>query len=152
MSDDIKIRAYNTDFIKDNLSWLHNDDGSIKPFTLLGSINVEIDKQIKEIEEKLGKEENKKGLFFELSEKKAKHIQQKSLFDTKIKALDDLLRKEAGDIKNNGKLYNEPNYTIANIKKDIPNSTEVSILSDDLVEEKKNQLKEEPKADISKLH
>ncbi len=152
VTDDIKIRVYNTDFVKDNLSWLHNDDGSIKPFTLLGSINVELDKQIKDIEEKLGKEDDKKGLFFELSEKTAKHKQQKNLFDAKTKALDDLLRKEAGDIKNNAKLYNEPNYTIANIKKDIPNLTEASILSDDSVEEKKNQLKEEPKADISKLH
>ena len=152
VTDDIKIRVYNTDFVKDNLSWLHNDDGSIKPFTLLGSINVELDKQIKDIEEKLGKEDDKKGLFFELSEKTAKHKQQKNLFDAKTKALDDLLRKEAGDIKNNAQLYNEPNYTIANIKKDIPNLTEASILSDDSVEEKKNQLKEEPKADISKLH
>lgn len=150
--DDIKVRVYNTDFVKDNLSWLHNDDGSIKPFTLLGSINVELDKQIKDIEEKLGKEDDKKGLLFELSEKSEKHKQQKNIFDDKTKALDDLLRKKAGYIKNNATLYNEPNYTIANIKKDIPNITETSIISDDAVGEKKSQLKEEPKADISKLH
>jgi wobble nucleotide-excising tRNase len=150
--DDIKVRVYNTDFVKDNLSWLHNDDGSIKPFTLLGSINVELDKQIKDIEEKLGKEGDKKGLFFELNEKAENYKQQKNIFDAKTKALDDLLRKKAGDIKNNAKLYNEPNYTIINIKKDILNITEESVLSDEAVDEKKNQLKEEPKADISKLH
>jgi len=150
--DDIKVRVYNTDFVKDNLSWLHNDDGSIKPFTLLGSINVELDKQIKDIEEKLGKEGDKKGLLFELSEKAENYKQQKNIFDAKTKALDDLLRKKAGDIKNNAKLYNEPNYTITNIKKDILNITEESVLSDEAVDEKKNQLKEEPKADISKLH
>jgi wobble nucleotide-excising tRNase len=150
--DDIKVRVYNTDFVKDNLSWLHNDDGSIKPFTLLGSINVELDKQIKDIEEKLGKEGDKKGLLFELNEKADNYKQQKNIFDAKTKALDDLLRKKAGDIKNNATLYNEPNYTISNIKKDIPNITEASILSDGAVEERKNQLKEEPKADITKLH
>lgn len=150
--DDMKVRVYNTDFVKDNLSWLHNDDGSIKPFTLLGSINVELDTQITDIEKKLGKEVDKKGLLFELSEKAEKHKQQKNISDAKTKALDDLLRKKAGDIKNNAKLYNEPKYTISSIKKDIPNITEASILSDDAVEEKKNQLKEEPKADITKLH
>jgi wobble nucleotide-excising tRNase len=150
--DDIKVRVYNTDFVKDNLSWLHNDDGSIKPFTLLGSINVELDKQIKDIKEKLGKEGDKKGLLFELNEKADNYKQQKNIFDAKTKALDDLLRKKAGDIKNNATLYNEPNYTISNIKKDIPNITEASILSDGAVEERKNQLKEEPKADITKLH
>jgi wobble nucleotide-excising tRNase len=150
--DDIKIRVYNTDFVKDNLSWLHKDDGSIEPFTLLGSINIELDKQIKDIEENLGKEDDKKGLFFELSEKTEKHKQQNNIYDAKTKALDDLLRKKAGDIKNNANLYNEPNYTIVNIKKDIPNITETSIISDDAVREKKNQLKEESKADISKLH
>jgi wobble nucleotide-excising tRNase len=150
--DDIKIRVYNTDFVKDNLSWLHNDDGSIKPFTLLGSINVELDKKIKGIEEKLGKEGDKKGLFFELNEKTEKHKQQKNIFDDKTKALDAILKKKAGVIKNNATLYNEPNYIITNIKKDILNVTEASILSDDAIEEKKNQLKEEPKDDISKLH
>jgi wobble nucleotide-excising tRNase len=150
--DDIKVRVYNTDFVKDNLSWLHNVDGTIQPFALLGSINVELDKKIKDIEEKLGKEDDKKGLLFELSEKTEKHKQQKNLVVEKTKTLDGLLRNKAGIIKNNAKLYNEPNYTIANIKKDIPNITETHILSDESIEEKKNQLKEEPRADIQKLH
>lgn len=34
------IRVYNSDFVKDNLSWLHNNDGSIRPFTVLGAINI----------------------------------------------------------------------------------------------------------------
>lgn len=46
----IQVRVYNTDFIQENLSWLHNLDGSIKPFTILGTVNVELDKKIKQIE------------------------------------------------------------------------------------------------------
>lgn len=150
--DDIKIRVYNTDFVKDNLSWLHKDDGSIEPFALLGAINIELDKKIKDIEEKLGKEDDKIGLLFELSEMIGKHKQQKDACDAKTKTLDDHLRKKAGYIKNNAKLYNEPTYTIASIKKDIQNITEANILLEDEIAEKKNQLKEEPKADILKLH
>ncbi|WP_051664208.1 AAA family ATPase [Dyadobacter crusticola] len=51
----IKIRVYNTDFVKENLSWIHNDEeGTIEPFTILGASNVELDKQIQEIEIVLG--------------------------------------------------------------------------------------------------
>ena len=50
VGNDFKIRVYNTDFVKENLSWLHNDDGTIEPFTILGAKNVEIDKKIREID------------------------------------------------------------------------------------------------------
>jgi hypothetical protein len=63
--NDRKIRVYNTDFVKENLGWLHNEDGSIKPFTVLGAKNVELENKIKEIETKIGKEEDKTGLAFE---------------------------------------------------------------------------------------
>ena len=115
--DDIKVRVYNADFVKDNLSWLHNDDGTIKPFTLLGSINVELDTKIKDIEEKLGKEDDKKGLRFELSEKTAEHKQKQSSFNSKEAALKKQLTDEAKRIKTNAKLYNDPIYSITSINK-----------------------------------
>ena len=49
-----KVRVYNTDFINENLNWLQNDDGTIKPFTILGAKKVEGEKQRKEIELRLG--------------------------------------------------------------------------------------------------
>lgn len=49
-----KIKVYNTDFIKDNLSWLHNEEGEILPFTLLGGDNTIIQSKIKDIGDKLG--------------------------------------------------------------------------------------------------
>ena len=39
--NDFITRVYNTDFVRDNLSWLHNSDGSIQPFTILGAKNIE---------------------------------------------------------------------------------------------------------------
>jgi wobble nucleotide-excising tRNase len=149
--DDIKIRVYNTDFVKDNLSWLHNDDGSIKPFTLLGSINVELDKQIKDIEEKLGKEDDKNGLRFELNVKTSEHKKKQSAVTTKENTLKKQLTDEAKRIKTNAKLYDDPVYSITSINKDIPIATNLCKLSEEAIEDKRNQLKEEKKADIQKL-
>ncbi len=55
-----KVRVYNTDFVKENLSWLSNEEGDIKPFTLLGSNNVNAEKRITEINEELGGIDEKK--------------------------------------------------------------------------------------------
>jgi len=151
ISDDIKVRVYNTDFVKDNLSWLHNDDGTIKPFTLLGSINVELDIKIKDIEEKLGKEDEKKGLLFELSEKATIHNKTQSHLRTKENTLKRQLSEKAQRIKTNATLYNVPVYNITSINKDIPKATESSILSDEEVDNKKNLLREETKDNIPKL-
>lgn len=149
--DDIKIRVYNTDFVKDNLSWLHHDDGKIKPFTLLGSINVELDNKIREIEKTLGKEDDKTGLRFELSEKTAAHKQKQTSFNVKADALKKQLTDEAKCIKTSTKLYNDPVYNITSINKDISKITELSILSNEIIDEKKNFLKDESKDNIQKL-
>ena len=53
---DYNIRVYNSDFVKKHLSWLHNEDGTINPFTILGAKNVEIDNKIKAIDEQLGRD------------------------------------------------------------------------------------------------
>jgi wobble nucleotide-excising tRNase len=146
---DINIRVYNTDFVRENLSWLHNDDGSIKPFALIGSINIELDKKIKAIDEKLGKEEDKKGLHFELSEKSAAHKKKQSGLKTKEDILNNSLSNKAKLIKENTALFDVPAYTVTNIKKDIPKSTTKRVLSDEVVAEKKKLLKEEYKVDIN---
>jgi wobble nucleotide-excising tRNase len=148
---EIKIRVYNTDFVTENLSWLHNNDGTIKPFTILGAKNVELDKQIKEIEEKIGSEENSKGLTFELSEQKKEFIKRKAEYDIKKNELDSKLRIKAQSIKNNAALYNYPTYQINTIKSDISNLTEISILSDEQIDIRKKLLKEESKGNLEML-
>lgn len=149
--DSIKIRVYNTDFVKDNLSWLHNPDGTINPFALLGSKNIEIDEKIKDIEKKLGNDDEKKGLIYLLSESIKKYNNHKQLIEKKEKNLDEKLRAKAKEIKDNAVLYNEPTYQITSIKKDIPKALSTNILSIDIVDEKKSLLKEEPKDNIQKL-
>jgi wobble nucleotide-excising tRNase len=148
---DIKVRVYNTDFVKANLSWLHRDDGKIESFALLGDVNVELEKKIEEIKEKLGTESDRNGLYFKLSEKTATHTQKQNFVAVKTEALDELLRNEAKEIKNNTKLYDNISYNIRSIEKDIPQVTESCILSDEEIDERKNLLKEEPKKNLLKI-
>ena len=146
-----KMRVYNTDFINENLSWLHNNDGTIKPFTVLGAKNVELDKKIKEIEDKLGKEDDKKNLLFVLLEKNNAFLKAQKDFETLTGDLNGKLTQKAKSIKTNTATFNSPVYTFTHISADIPKATDKAILSDDQIEEKKKLLKEESKSNIPRL-
>ena len=79
-----KVRVYNTDFVKENLSWLSNEEGDIKPFTLLGSNNVNAEKRITEINEELGGIDEKKGLLYRMRQIE-ENLQKRKLQFTKYK-------------------------------------------------------------------
>lgn len=115
-----KIRVYNTDFVKENLSWLHNTDGSIEPFTLLGSGNVEIENKINEIQEKLGDVESESGLYYKQLQDKEQLIEVKKVKEQKHTELESKLRHEAKEIKFDSSFIKQGiNYTIANISTEI---------------------------------
>lgn len=150
--NDVKVRVYNTDFVKANLSWLHRDDGKIESFALLGAVNLELEEKIEKIKDELGTEGDRNGLYSKLDEKTATHIQRQNVFTEKKGALDDLLRNKAGEInKNNIKLSDNSSYNIRSIEKDILQATESCILSDEEIDERKNLLKEEPKNNVPKI-
>ncbi|MDD4906977.1 MAG: AAA family ATPase [Methylobacter tundripaludum] len=88
---------------------------------------------------------------FELSEKTAAHKQKQTSFNAKEEALKKQLTDEAKRIKTNAKLYNDTVYNITSINKDIPKATELCILSNETIDEKKNLLKDESKDNIPKL-
>lgn len=51
---DERVRVYNSDFVSRNLSWLRNEEqGTIQPFALIGSENVEAQREIDRIDELL---------------------------------------------------------------------------------------------------
>jgi wobble nucleotide-excising tRNase len=117
-----KIRVYNTDFIKENLSWLYdNENGEIKPFTLLGSGNIAAANRIKEIEKELGSIAGQSGLFSELE--KQKHIFTETEKSIKIKRekLKQCLQKQANQVIKTNPYYVQQgtNYIITNIKTEI---------------------------------
>lgn len=149
VGSDKKVRVYNTDFVNENLSWLHNVDGSIKPFTILGAKNVELDKKIKDLEAAIGNIEDGSGLYGESTEANKVFESCKSQLDNKQNDLDNKLRTKAQSIKNNAPLYNYPTYQINTIKGDISQLKDSSILSEDDIDRKKLLLKEDSKGNIS---
>jgi wobble nucleotide-excising tRNase len=148
---DYKIRVYNSDFVKEHLSWLHNDDGTINPFTILGAKNVEIDKKIKEIEQKLGSIESEKGLLYNHSIVEKEFIEAKKAYEKSVTDLDDKLREKAKGIKNNTALYSLPTYQINTIKTDIPKAIKQGQLTAEQIFDNQKLLKEDQKPEILRL-
>lgn len=148
---DYKIRVYNTDFVKENLSWLHNEDGTINPFTILGAKNVELDKKIKDIEQSLGSVESKKGLLYDHLLAEQGYIKAKQAYDNAVNDLDDKLRDKAKDIKNNTAIFSVPTYQINTIKGEISKAKIQGQLSAEQTVEKQKLLKEDPKIEIVRL-
>jgi len=162
--NNIEICVYNTDFVKDNLNWLYNADGTIKPFAILGKTNIEVEKKIREFNNKLGDnppdniedidvKKYKKGLYFELQEKEKEFNTIENEYKTKNNLIEKKLKDKANnDIKKNT-LYNDVNYNIAKIKKDIEtvNTQKAVKLSDEDIVQYKKLIKEETKQDIVEL-
>jgi len=145
------FRVYNTDFVKENLSWLHKEDGTIEPFTILGSKNIELENEIKEIERKLGNEEENQGLIFQLAKKDKTFINKDKIYKNLEKSLNKKLSDKAREIKNKAELYGLSTYTIASINKDIKVTNIDNILSDEDVDYNKKLLKEDIKKDIKEI-
>jgi len=152
-SHSLDIRVYNEDFVKENLSFLINDEGEIQPFAVLGEKNIEIEKQINEREERLGNEERKIGLKYELKLKKSDFERKKQEREKAENALEEQLRNKANrDIKENT-LYGDVRYNIRKIKSDIDivlkaNKSKYK-LSESEKEKKIQLLKEEAKESIN---
>ena len=148
------IRVYNRDFVKDNLEWLiDEEDGSIKPFAIMGDKNIEIEKDIKKKNEILGNEDEKNGLRYDLKIKKEAYEKKKEEKAKRQNDLDEKLRRKANDEIKPNSIYNDINYNISNIKEDIKTLKEKpqQALSEDEIESKKKLLTEKAKENIPLL-
>lgn len=117
-----QVRVYNSDYVSRNLSWLRNEDeGEILPFTLIGSDNVEAQKAIDEIDEKLGSVEEKKGLLYVDDVKTKEYKAKKEKYDEAFGNLEWQLKNKAnGDIKKKNIYVKQgTSYIVNNIKRDI---------------------------------
>lgn len=159
LSNNFKVRVYNSDFVKANLSWLYNDDGTINPFTILGAKNVEIDKQIKDIDLTLGNIDDKVGMLFDCDEKEKEFNNEKGAHKSIYDTLEDKLRKKANDkIKVDTNLFiptsSKKTYSISDIKSDILRiEQDISkyLLASEAVDEKKRFLKEVSMSNIDSI-
>lgn len=117
-----QIRVYNTDYVKRHLDFLNNEDsGEITPFALIGSDNVEAQKAIDKIDEKLGSVEEKKGLLYQNDLKFQEYLAKKGVFDDDVAGFENQLRNKAnGEIKRNKYFVKQgTNYNVNNIHNDI---------------------------------
>ena len=156
---ELQLRVYNTDFVKENLSWLHKDDGTIEPFTILGAENVELTKRIQQLETNLGSIETKSGLFYDLYLEQTNLDTKQQLNTQSNQALEEKLTKRA-----NEKIKLNPNFFIATPAKriysvrDIQNEiatiksdVEKHILTPEQNDILIDVLKEQPLSDITPL-
>lgn len=141
---DWQVRVYNSDYVRRNLGWLSNEEaGEIKSFTLLGSGNVEAQKAIDEIDEKLGSIDEKKGLLYvdevatqAYKAKKAKHEEVAGNLEWQLK------NKANGDIKKKNLYVKQgTNYIVNNIKRDI----EEFVTAENITEDENGEPLEKPK-------
>ena len=147
------IRVYNKDFVDENLKWLTDEQGSIKPFAILGEKNIEIENEIASKEKELGNEEAKTGLRHDLKVKGDEHQKKQVERSTNQAALDEKLRRKAlDDIKRNP-LYNAVTYNITKVNEDIKNLKikPRQFLTEKEIETKKAILKEQTKDDVQTL-
>ncbi len=147
----LSVRVYNSDFIRENLSFLYDsDNGLLKPFALIGSTNNQNETKINEIEQELGSLESESGLRFREHSRLEAQASIIDNYNSSKRSLDNKLIGCAKQIKLNKKLE-DVNYNIAKIRNDIQkilnNGSENFILGNEPSIEA--LLKEEPLTDIN---
>lgn len=155
---DFEVRVYNRDFVNKNLNFLINGEnsGSILSFqsAILGEHNDKIFREIKELENKIGKKSDPKnniiasGLEGDI-EYTTQQIKEKEKSKEKLNQ-DSKLSDIAKEIKY---LLAEPNYNITKVKDEIKNNItsenlDSNILNDEQLQINKNRLKDESKETI----
>ncbi|RYE16837.1 MAG: hypothetical protein EOP45_16775 [Sphingobacteriaceae bacterium] len=147
-----QVRVYNTDFVSENLSWIHNEDGLILPFTILGAKNIEIDNEIKQITKELGSSTTD-GLLFNLTNLQDKHRLGVKKINSLKTDLEGKLKFKANDkIKLDKNLFlassGKKTYNIRDIEAEIESiktNFPSSLLNPVQKEDRKKFLTEEPR-------
>lgn len=138
----LDVVVYNSDFVKDNLSWIHNPQGNINPFTILGEENKKEQEKLEIIKEKIGTEDGT-GLLNDIKNAEKEELEIKKEFE-RIKKNNDLLCTNlASEIKGNQKYYiydvDGKSFDITHVKKLIDlkdtivklNEKEINILEEE---------------------
>lgn len=162
---DLCIRVYNKDFVRENLSFLINENAqgaNIKAFSsiVVGKSNIDIQTEIEKLKQQLGNQKDEEqnieasGFYKELQdlENNKKEIERQ----IKEKNQDEQLREKAKSIKANPNFIKQGrNYDITTIKKDInetikdENNIAQHIIPLQKQDEYKNIIKDEPKNPIN---
>lgn len=119
---DSKIRVFNEDFVRENLSFIVNSDESISSFAILGDDNNRIEKEIELKELELGSNEENTGLNAVKKQESRNYIKAKVAVTNAVKNLEakikDKANKKGTGIKHN-KVFGEATYNASKLNKDI---------------------------------
>lgn len=156
--NNLLIRCFNEDFIKENLKFVIDHETDIIPFAIIGE-NTGIEDQIEEIRNLLGSNEEGEEtlLYSDLKQRKEDQEAATSELTTLITHLNTQLANKAtvgeDSIKKNYVTYGDINYNITKLNGEIRDIKESKVQIIDL--EKKHQyetlLKENEKTDILEL-
>ncbi|MFA6866530.1 MAG: AAA family ATPase [Clostridia bacterium] len=119
------IRVFNEDFVKENLSFLRDDDGDIKPFAILGDDNIKIEEEIKRIKKILGSNEIEKetGLYKQNTDAKKDYDEIYNRYEKETSDLEKKLKDKATNkiigIKYKPEKFGDVNYNIIKLQEDI---------------------------------
>lgn len=128
LSNELIFRVYNSDFVKSNLSWLHDhDSGNISPFTVLGEVDIAKQQRLEDLKQELNPE-NLLGLSYKFNQAKNVYQNNSDELDKENIELDKLLIKQAKKIKDNSVKFNRTTYSITYIKRDIERIVDNSIV------------------------
>jgi wobble nucleotide-excising tRNase len=151
------IRVFNEDFVRENLNFFNSSEDVIKSFAVLGDENVKIEKEIAEIKESLGSNDEGKetGLYAQLKmfqdkQNEAKNAYNKAIDDLKKKKDDKATGKPSG-IKYRSNIFGDQNYNITKFENDISKvlNSEYSPIGDVERQEFEQNLNETAKPEIS---
>jgi len=157
----LNVRVFNKDFVRDNLSFLNDPNGEIASFAILGADNVDIEKDIHELENTLGSNEvgKESGLYHQLAKANIEVTKVIAEYNTASKDLESKLADKATNqkigIKYNPKKFGDQNYNIAKLKNEIekvfsPKST-YTILTDINKAAYENIIQEQSKSRITQI-
>ena len=120
------IHVYNSDFVKENLKFIHDENSNIESFSVtLGGNNRQILDRIQELKDELGSndESSKSGIYLEIYNKENEVSNAKENSRTKKNNLDKLLSDKAtrgsNSIKDNHERFGNIRYDKRNLEADI---------------------------------
>lgn len=120
------IYVYNSDFVKENLKFIHDDNQNVESFSVtLGGDNQQILDRIQELKGELGSEiENAEtGIYLSIKNKKGELSIAQLNFNNKDKELQSLLKNKAsgqeGSIRTQHNKFGDSNYNIAKLAREI---------------------------------
>jgi wobble nucleotide-excising tRNase len=117
-----KVRVFNEDFVRDNLSFIVNPEESISSFAILGDDNNRIEKEIEVKELKVGSFEDNTGLNAVKKQESLNYFKAKEAVTAAVNSLEtkikDKANKNGSGIKHNS-LFGEATYNAVKLNKDI---------------------------------